>query len=226
MSEGGFFALRVAPGEPGIVNVPDDLTLTISHVAAAPDAGTTRLSLVTTDYTGATAAAHLLTLQPKKQDHALVDLSFPPGEAVTFAAVGGAVDLCGAMQCVDEGPMGATYDDDDDDDDDDAEYRAYMDELDVARRYLDGPSDSDDDDSDAFADEFVDFSDDDDAFDGDEELERAVRKRSIDIDDDAVKRLAADGSDDESSEDEPAPPPAKKKKSAAKKKKLAAKKGR
>jgi len=116
--------------------------------------------------------------------------------------------------------------DDDDDDDDDAEYRAYMDELDVARRYLDGPSDSDDDDSDAFADEFVDFSDDDDAFDGDEELERAVRKRSIDIDDDAVKRLAADGSDDESSEDEPAPPPAKKKKSAAKKKKLAAKKGR
>ena len=227
MSEGGFFALRVAPGEPGIVNVPDDLTLTISHVAAAPDAGTTRLSLVTTDYTGATAAAHLLTLQPKKQDHALVDLSFPPGEAVTFAADGGAVDLCGAMQCVDEGPMGATYDDDDDDDDDDdAEYRAYMDELDVARRYLDGPSDSDDDDSDAFADEFVDFSDDDDAFDGDEELERAVRKRSIDIDDDAVKRRAADGSDDESSEDEPAPPPAKKKKSAAKKKKVAAKKGR
>ena len=91
MSEGGFFALRVEPGEPGIVNVPDDLTLTISHVAAAPDAGTTRLSLVTTDYTGATAAAHLLTLQPKKQDHALVDLSFPPGEAVTFAAEGGAV---------------------------------------------------------------------------------------------------------------------------------------
>ena len=227
MSEGGFFALRVAPGEPGIVNVPDDLTLTISHVAAAPDAGTTRLSLVTTDYTGATAAAHLLTLQPKKQDHALVDLSFPPGEAVTFAADGGAVDLCGAMQCVDEGPMGATYDDDDDDDD--AEYRAYMDELDVARRYLDAPSDSDDDDSDAFADEFVDFSDDDDAFDGDEELERAVRKRSIDIDDDAEgpgKRRAADGSDDESSEDEPAPPPAKKKKTAAKKKKLAAKKGR
>ena len=226
MSEGGFFALRVAPGEPGIVNVPDDLTLTISHVAAAPDAGTTRLSLVTTDYTGATAAAHLLTLQPKKQDHALVDLSFPPGEAVTFAADGGAVDLCGAMQCVDEGPMGATYDDDDDDDD--AEYRAYMDELDVARRYLDGPSDSDDDDSDAFADEFVDFSDDDDAFDGDEELERALRKRSIDIDDDAEGPviLAADGSDDESSEDEPAPPPAKKKKTAAKKKKLAAKKGR
>ena len=226
MSEGGFFALRVEPGEPGIVNVPDDLTLTISHVAAAPDAGTTRLSLVTTDYTGATAAAHLLTLQPKKQDHALVDLSFPPGEAVTFAADGGAVDLCGAMQCVDEGPMGATYDDDDDDDD--AEYRAYMDELDVARRYLDGPSDSDDDDSDAFADEFVDFSDDDDAFDGDEELERALRKRSIDIDDDAEGPviLAADGSDDESSEDEPAPPPAKKKKTAAKKKKLAAKKGR
>ena len=176
MSEGGFFALRVEPGEPGIVNVPDDLTLTISHVAAAPDAGTTRLSLVTTDYTGATAAAHLLTLQPKKQDHALVDLSFPPGEAVTFAAEGGAVDLCGAMQCVDEGPMGATYDDDDDDDDA-AEYRAYMDELDVARRYLDGPSDSADDDSDAFADEFVDFSDDDDAFDGDEELERTLRKR-------------------------------------------------
>ena len=228
MSEGGFFALRVEPGEPGIVNVPDDLTLTISHVAAAPDAGTTRLSLVTTDYTGATAAAHLLTLQPKKQDHALVDLSFPPGEAVTFAVDGGAVDLCGAMQCVDEGPMGATYDDDDDDDDDDAEYRAYMDELDVARRYLDGPSDSDDDDSDAFADEFVDFSDDDDAFDGDEELERALRKRSIDIDDDAEGPviLAADGSDDESSEDEPAPPPAKKKKTAAKKKKLAAKKGR
>ena len=232
MSEGGFFALRVAPGEPGIVNVPDDLTLTISHVAAAPDAGTTRLSLVTTDYTGATAAAHLLTLQPKKQDHALVDLSFPPGEAVTFAADGGAVDLCGAMQCVDEGPMGATYDDDDDDDDDDdAEYRAYMDELDVARRYLDGPSDSDDDDSDAFADEFVDFSDDDDAFDGDEELERTLRKRSIDIDDDAEGpgkrgRDFPDGSDDESSEDEPAPPPAKKKKTAAKKKKLAAKKGR
>ena len=229
MSEGGFFALRVEPGEPGIVNVPDDLTLTISHVAAAPDAGTTRLSLVTTDYTGATAAAHLLTLQPKKQDHALVDLSFPPGEAVTFAADGGAVDLCGAMQCVDEGPMGATYDDDDDDDD--AEYRAYMDELDVARRYLDGPSDSDDDDSDAFADEFVDFSDDDDAFDGDEELERALRKRSIDIDDDAEGpgkrgRDFPDGSDDESSEDEPAPPPAKKKKTAAKKKKLAAKKGR
>ena len=82
------------------------------------------------------------------------------------------------------------------DDDEAAEARkTALAALDVARRYLDGPSDSDDDDSDAFADEFVDFSDDDDAFDGDEELARTLRKRSIDIDDDADDGSGSSGND-------------------------------